>query len=213
MTTATTTDTLKLIPLTFAIHRSETEIVRVTHTRSMIKIGGDHKSHLTFPGLGRCHAVIETVDSNFIELIDMGHEIGSIVNGKKVGKVQIKLGDTIQFGDTKLILEQIGDQVYTPTTTTEVTPGNFPAWFRPETGFHFLDVDGDLVIVLGPGNYIDVECAGILNLKEDRPRTLYQTNLANAKLAAAVFCKAKNHWFIWDLSVESEAYWTGSKPL
>lgn len=91
---------------------------------------------------------------------------------------------------------------------------NFPNWFRAETGFKFIDGDGDLVMVLGTGSFFESEPIGTLHLPDQGVKGfgLYQNKLALAKLAAVVRTSL-GRWHLWDLSLEDANYWTGCKPL
>ena len=48
----------------------------------------------------RMHAVIEVAGPEDITLIDLGNEPGTMVNGARVNKCKLHVGDQIQVGDT-----------------------------------------------------------------------------------------------------------------
>ena len=53
----------------------------------------------------RMHAVIEVAGPEDITLIDLGNEPGTMVNGARVNKCKLHVGDQIQVGETKIVLE------------------------------------------------------------------------------------------------------------
>jgi hypothetical protein len=52
------------------------------------------------------HAVIEVAGADDITLIDLGNEPGTLVNGARVNKCKISVGDQIQIGGTRIVLEK-----------------------------------------------------------------------------------------------------------
>ena len=51
------------------------------------------------------HAVIEVGSPDDITLIDLGNEPGTLVNGARVNKCKIHVGDKIEIGGTQIVLE------------------------------------------------------------------------------------------------------------
>lgn len=94
--------------LTFALTDAAGSTRRVQVRREIVKIGRDDKSHLRLSGEGaaRMHAVIEVAGPEDVTLIDLGNEPGTIVNGARIDKCRLYAGDTIQIGDTRLVLER-----------------------------------------------------------------------------------------------------------
>lgn len=93
--------------LTFALYQSDQLTRRETVTQDIVKVGKDPKSHLRVDDelASRMHAVIEVAGPEDITLIDLGNEPGTMVNGARVNKCKLHVGDQIQVGDTKIILE------------------------------------------------------------------------------------------------------------
>src|SRR5687767_11184269 len=93
--------------LTFAFYQSDQLTRRETVTQDIVKVGKDPKSHLRVDDelASRMHAVIEVAGPEDITLIDLGNEPGTMVNGARVNKCKLHVGDQIQVGDTKIILE------------------------------------------------------------------------------------------------------------
>ena len=54
----------------------------------------------------RMHAVIEVGSPEDITLIDLGNEPGTVVNGARVNKCKLHVGDQIQVGGTMIVLER-----------------------------------------------------------------------------------------------------------
>ena len=77
-------------------------------SQDIVKVGKDAKSHLRVEDeqASRMHAVIEVASPDDITLIDLGNEPGTLVNGARVNKCKIVVGDQIQIGSTKIVLEK-----------------------------------------------------------------------------------------------------------
>ncbi len=94
--------------LTFGLYQNDALIRRETVTQDIVKVGKDAKSHLRVEDelASRMHAVIEVASPEDITLIDLGNEPGTLVNGARVNKCKIGVGDQIQIGGTKIVLER-----------------------------------------------------------------------------------------------------------
>lgn len=97
------------ISLTFVLYRGEGAGKRETFTQDIIKIGKDPKSHLCVDDelVSRMHAVVEATSETDVTLIDLGNEPGTLVNGDRVNKCQLRVGDEIRIGETRIVLESI----------------------------------------------------------------------------------------------------------
>ncbi|MDX2051127.1 MAG: AgmX/PglI C-terminal domain-containing protein [Polyangiaceae bacterium] len=93
--------------MTFALYQGDALIHRETVTQDIVKVGNDPKSHLRVddPQASRMHAVIEVAGPEDITLIDLGNEPGTMVNGARVNKCKLHVGDQIQVGSTLIVLE------------------------------------------------------------------------------------------------------------
>ncbi len=93
--------------LTFALYQYDALQRRETVTQDIVKVGKDPKSHLRVDDemASRMHAVIEVAGPEDITLIDLGNEPGTMVNGARVNKCKLHVGDQIQVGETKIVLE------------------------------------------------------------------------------------------------------------
>src|SRR5258706_4105646 len=93
--------------LTFALYQSDQLTRGETVTQDIVKVGKDPKSHLRVDDelASRMHAVIEVAGPEDITLIDLGSERGTMVNGARVNRCKLHVGDQIQVGDTKIVLE------------------------------------------------------------------------------------------------------------
>src|SRR5450631_1960175 len=98
------------VALTFALYQGEQLIRRDTIAQDIVKVGKDPRSHLRVDDelASRMHAVIEVASPSDITLIDLGNEPGTMVNGQRVNKCKIRVGDQIQIGSTTVILEATG---------------------------------------------------------------------------------------------------------
>jgi FHA domain len=93
--------------LTFALYQGDALQRRETVTQDIVKVGKDPKSHLRVDDeqASRMHAVIEVAGPEDITLIDLGNEPGTLVNGARVNKCKLHVGDQIQVGQTYIVLE------------------------------------------------------------------------------------------------------------
>lgn len=93
--------------LTFALYQNGALQRRETVTQDIVKVGKDPKSHLRVDDelASRMHAVIEVAGPEDITLIDLGNEPGTLVNGARVNKCKLHVGDQIQVGSTVIVLE------------------------------------------------------------------------------------------------------------
>ena len=83
------------VSLTFGLYEGGQLVRRETVTQDIVKVGKDPRSHLRVDDelASRMHAVIEVASPDDITLIDLGNEPGTIVNGARVNKCKISIGD------------------------------------------------------------------------------------------------------------------------
>lgn len=95
--------------LTFALYQGDQLLRRESISQDIIKVGKDPKSHLQIddPLASRMHAVIEVSSLDDVNLIDLGNEPATQVNGAPVSNRKLALGDQIRIGGTSLVLERI----------------------------------------------------------------------------------------------------------
>src|ERR1700729_1336086 len=98
------------VALTFASYQGDSLVRRDTIVQDIVKVGKDPRSHLRVDDelASRMHAVIEVAGPDDITLIDLGNEPGTLVNGQRVNKCKIRVGDQVQIGSTTVILEGTG---------------------------------------------------------------------------------------------------------
>lgn len=98
--------------LTFATYHNSWLCQRQETSLTIIKIGKDARSDIRVEEVAAAdmHAVIEVgpYAPGDITLIDLGSEMGTKVNGVRANKRKLALGDQIQIGDSKIVLEHIG---------------------------------------------------------------------------------------------------------
>src|SRR5512137_461221 len=94
------------VSLSFALMKGDQLVRRETLTQDIVKVGKDPKSHLRVDDelASRMHAVIEVASEDDITLIDLGNEPGTMVNGARVNKCKIRVGDQVQIGGTRIVL-------------------------------------------------------------------------------------------------------------
>src|SRR5215467_1856505 len=95
------------LALTFALYQGGQLLRKETIAQDIVKVGKDPRSHLRVDDelASRMHAVIEVAGPDDITLIDLGNEPGTMVNGQRVNKCKIHVGDQIQVGHTTIVLE------------------------------------------------------------------------------------------------------------
>jgi predicted component of type VI protein secretion system len=93
--------------LTFALYADNALQRRETVTQDIVKVGRDPRSHLRVDDeqASRMHSVIEVAGPDDITLIDLGNEPGTMVNGARVTKCKLHVGDQIRVGGTIMVLE------------------------------------------------------------------------------------------------------------
>ena len=93
--------------LTFALYEGAALQRHETVVQDIIKVGKDPKSHLRVDNeqASRMHAVIEVGGPEAITIIDLGNEPGTLVNGTRINKCALRVGDEIQVGTTRIVLE------------------------------------------------------------------------------------------------------------
>jgi FHA domain len=97
--------------LTFCIFQGSTFVRRETVRQDIVKIGKDPKSHLLVDCelAARMHAVLEVGGASDLTLIDLGNEPGTMVNGQRINKCHLKVGDRVQIGTSTFELESAVD--------------------------------------------------------------------------------------------------------
>ena len=91
------------LTLTFRVFQKDQLIFEKTLRQSAIKIGKVPSAHLKLndESVSRMHAIIEVHDpSAHVQIVDLGSQRGTYVNGKKVTKAKLQSGDMISVGDT-----------------------------------------------------------------------------------------------------------------
>ncbi len=109
--------------LSFALYRGDALLRRETVTQDIVKVGKDPKSHLRVDDelASRMHAVIEVAGPEDVTLIDLGNEPGTMVNGARVNKCKLHVGDLIQVGETAIVLES-AEPAYAEAQAAPVPP-------------------------------------------------------------------------------------------
>jgi hypothetical protein len=103
-------DTVKQpVALTFTWLENGEPTRRETVSQDIVKIGKDPKSHVRVDDelAARMHAVVEAGGVDDVVLIDLGNEPGTMVNGQRVNKCRLRVGDQIQVGSTVIVLEEV----------------------------------------------------------------------------------------------------------
>ncbi len=95
------------IPLRLQIYKGDTFAETREFDREMIKIGRMASAHLYIDDekVSRIHAVLNVESAAQISIVDMGSIEGTFLNGKRVNKGQVKFGDEIRVGGTRILVE------------------------------------------------------------------------------------------------------------
>ena len=91
------------VPITFRIFAGDRFIREETLDQPVIKLGKLSSSHVRLDDetVSRMHAVIE-LTAGVASIIDLGSGSGTLVNGQRVNKAELRSGDTISLGATRI---------------------------------------------------------------------------------------------------------------
>jgi hypothetical protein len=94
-------------PITLTVFRGSELVRSEQFNREIIKIGRLASAHLCLDDekISRIHSVIEVSPDGAISIIDMGSAEGTFVNGKKVSRGTLRMGDQITLGGLRIVLE------------------------------------------------------------------------------------------------------------
>src|SRR5262245_59520809 len=92
------------IPLTFQIYKGSQPIRTEKLTQGAIKVGKLASCHLRIDdeAVSRMHAVIEITAPDQIHVVDLGSRSGTFLNGRKIQKEELRSGDELKLGDTRV---------------------------------------------------------------------------------------------------------------
>src|SRR5512138_3821664 len=96
-------------PITLKVFRGGDLVRTEQFNREIIKIGRLASAHLCLEDekISRIHSVIEVSPEGNISIIDMGSAEGTFVNGKKVSRGALRVGDQITLGGLKIVLDTV----------------------------------------------------------------------------------------------------------
>lgn len=99
---------MNTIVATFKVYGGQALLFKKEIKSNIIKIGRHPSSHLHIEDelASRIHAVIE-IDNDKATIIDLGNEPCTKVNGSPINRIDIKTGDEILIGNTRVVLESI----------------------------------------------------------------------------------------------------------
>jgi hypothetical protein len=131
--------------VTFAHYRDQRLLGRETLTHPVIKLGSDPRSQLLVDEAARSQAVIEIGGPQAITLIDLGKEPATRVNGTPVTKRALGVGDAIEVGRSRFVLERItAAPVSNPFEIAARDRCLFPPPATPVTGYRLIQQGPDL---------------------------------------------------------------------
>jgi hypothetical protein len=120
-------------PITLKVFRGN-ELVRTEQfNREIIKIGRLASAHLVLDDekVSRIHSVIEVAPDGAISIIDMGSAEGTFVNGKKVSRGALRLGDQITLGGLRIVVEGAENVAADPVNRAVAAAAPTPAAEKP----------------------------------------------------------------------------------
>ncbi|HWL88852.1 MAG TPA: FHA domain-containing protein [Polyangiaceae bacterium] len=96
------------VAVTLSVYRRERLVKTVTLRDPVLRIGTDPRSQLSIDDTtaSRTHAVVE-VREDGPTLIDLGTNSGTWVNGARVNRCRLRVGDDIRIGTTHIHVERI----------------------------------------------------------------------------------------------------------
>lgn len=94
--------------LVFSIYRDGNRCDERSFEQGVLRVGSDAKSHLQLDGIDRMHAVLEAT-GNQVELVDLGSKLGTQVNGTRIEKCALKVGDRLALGPWEVRLDQVSE--------------------------------------------------------------------------------------------------------
>ncbi len=97
-------------PITLRVFRGEELLRSESFSRDIIKIGRLASAHLCLDDdrVSRIHSVIEVAADGSVSIIDMGSAEGTFVNGKKVSRGALRVGDEIAIGGLRIVVADGG---------------------------------------------------------------------------------------------------------
>lgn len=140
-----------------------------------IKVGKLSSSHLRLddPDVARIHAVIERNSDGAYTVMDLGSASGTLVNGDKITKAELRDGDTIQFGNTVLRVRYVSAQAAAAVAPAAAAPVAAAA-----ASFDSFDDD------FGEATMITSSLAERLAAAESAERAAAQASVVDAAAAA-----------------------------
>ncbi len=95
------------LSLTFIVQKKERIVRTTTVAAAVIKIGSDVRNQIRIEddAASLMHAIIEVNDD--ATLIDLGSESGTWVNGARVNRCRLCVGDEIRVGSTTVQIDKI----------------------------------------------------------------------------------------------------------
>jgi hypothetical protein len=111
-------------PITLKVFRGAELVRSEQFNREIIKIGRLASAHLCLDDekISRIHSVIEVSPDGNISIIDMGSAEGTFVNGKKVSRGALRIGDQITLGGLRIVLETSEPPAAVAPQANEVVP-------------------------------------------------------------------------------------------
>ncbi len=97
-------------PITLQVFRGEELLRSESFSRDIIKIGRLASAHLCLDDerVSRIHSVIEVAADGSVSIIDMGSAEGTFVNGKKISRGALRVGDEIAIGGLRIMVTDSG---------------------------------------------------------------------------------------------------------
>ena len=125
-------DSTNDLVLSFEVYRGSELIKAIEYTTESITIGSGATALLAIPDspLAELHAVINVQDDGVVQLLDLGSEIGTSLNGEQVTtNATLSSGDRVSFGEIEMVVNIVQDSAFDDEEATVVGSA---ALFTPE---------------------------------------------------------------------------------
>lgn len=110
--------------VSFEVYQGDNLVKTAEFRENGITIGSADSAVLTLSdaNLAELHAVINIQDDGSVQLLDLGSDTGTVLNGESVASGTLKSGATITIGDLRLIVNITDEQAFDDEEATFVVP-------------------------------------------------------------------------------------------
>ena len=108
--------------LSFTVEKGGSTVRTAEFTEESVTIGKGANALLSIddPALADLHAVVNVEDDGTVQLLDLGSQMGTKVNGEAISNKVLRSGDVLEFGDVRVSLMIADDEAYDDEEATNV---------------------------------------------------------------------------------------------